>query len=152
MDTPLVEELKREEQTLLLRLAAVRAALDVYVMGQLRGEPAPAPTTTPLPANIPCLDDMRIRDAINLYLHWCRDNGRERTTLGELEKVLLSFRVVSVRGQPMMAMRYPWKTLTNTLGSPDNKDTWNVVMHSSDHFQRADTIELIAPRRKPVEG
>jgi|SRR5271166_5529985 len=147
MDT-IVEQLEKEEKALLAKLAGVRAALEAY-----KGRPAePVVSAVLLPPGAPALDGLRIRDGINVYLNWCRDNGRDRITLAELEKVLLSSRVVSFRGQPIGEMKYPFKTLTNILGSPNNQETWIVEMHSQEHYQRADTIGLKAPKRKPAVG
>jgi hypothetical protein len=151
MDTPLVEELKREEQSLLLRLERVRATLDIYRGGQWT-EPMQVSTPLPeLPTGYPPLDDMRTRDAINLYLNWAQDQGRS-VTLGELERVLLAHRVVSFRGKPFSESRFSFKTLTNIIGSPDNKDLWQVEMHSPEHYQRADTIALKSQHRVGVQG
>ena len=144
MESLLIEELKKEEQSLLARLSTVRDTLAVYTKGRLHAEPEIQSPS--LPPGAPPLDGLRIRDAVNVYLNWCRDNGRERITLGELEKAILSYHVTTFRGTPLKDTKFPWKTLTNSLGSPENKDAW-VIEKRSDHHQRGDLIGLKTQRR-----
>ena len=140
-NTERLDALQKEEQELLLSLASVRAAIDVLVKGVLRGAPVDESLGPPL-------DNMRIRDAINAHLRWRRDRGMDPITLGELLTELSRHNVVSFRNEPMSAMRHPWKSMCNVLGSPDNQILWNIHRHNDDHFTRLDTIELAA-KNKP---
>jgi hypothetical protein len=139
-----IRELKERECFLLVELQAVRASIDVYAKAQRKGLSPSEPTHVihpPVPEGAPPLDNLRIRDAIAVYLRWCQDNGRERITLGELETALLSSNVMTFRGTPLSQIRLGWKTICNSLGSPENKNTWIIDKHG-DHFQKADTIGL----------
>jgi hypothetical protein len=119
--------------------------IDLY-QGRLRVEP-PAMQSPAIPAGAPSLDGLRIRDAVSAYLKFCRDNGRQQITLGELERAMLSYNVTTFRGSPLQNTKFPWKTLTNSLGSPENKDTWEIAKRS-DHYQRGDLIGLKAVLHK----
>jgi hypothetical protein len=134
-----IEGLEREERALLLRLTAIRQTLEVY---RSHSEPVPV-AESPIPPGAPSLDGLRIRDAITVYLEFCRDEGRDQITLGELAKALLSFQVTTFRGTLLNSdlIKHKWKTICNSLGSPENKDTWEIQKHS-DHYQRADLIGL----------
>ena len=137
-----LNDLRSQERDLLLRLTAVRASIDTIVKGQLNPELPITPMQAQGP-QCPSLDNMRIRHAINMYLGFRRANGMPPATVGELEKELAKHRVVSFRNQPMSEMRYAFKTLCITLGSPENKALWRVERRDPDgHFTRADTIEL----------
>lgn len=137
----LIEQLRKERETLLGRLAAIDAMLTAYGGNATRPPNTRTAPIEELPTGYPQLDNMRTRDAINLYLSWAKDKERE-VTLGELERVLLAHRVVSFRGKVFGESRFPFKTLTNIIGSPDNANFWNVDMHSPEHFQRTDVIGL----------
>ena len=141
----LVEVLRKEERALLTRLATVRATLEIYGEQQAETTSAPAPL---IPLGAPSLDGLRTRDAISIYLRWAQDNGRDRITLGELEKVLLANRVVSFRGVPLTNSRSPWKLMCNIFGAPGNQDQWVIEKHSEAQYQRADLIGLKQSSRK----
>ena len=150
MDMPLVEELKKEERALTSRLDAVKTLLAVY-QGRTPAEPvAESPT---IPPGAPSLDGLRIRDAVSVYLGFCRDNGREQITLGELHKALLSFQVTTFRGTLLNSdlIKHKWKTICNSLGSPENREVWE-IQKRSDHYQHGDLIGLKSQRITTVEG
>lgn len=135
-----LNELKAQERDLDLRLTGIRANIDAIMRQQLGAAPGPQP---------PSLDSMRIRDAVNVYLSWRRDQGMSAATLGELEKELAKHKIVSFRKQPMSEMRFPWKSMCNALGSPDNKHLYHIERHDPEgHFSRADTIELKSSKKK----
>ena len=136
-----IEGLEREERALMLRLAAIRQTLEVY-----RSHSEPEPVVPTLPPGAPSLDGLRIRDAVSAYLNFCRDNGREQITLGEIEKALLSYHVTTFRGAPLSGTKFPWKTIANSLGSPENQDVWE-IQKRSDHYQRGDLIGLKSPKK-----
>jgi hypothetical protein len=140
----IVEQLKKEEQTLLLRLAGIRQALDAYVMGKL-SPVHPDATQGNGARSGPTLDGMRIPDAVSVYLSWARDNGRDRVMLSELADALGSSRIMSALGKPIASI---WKPLTNTLSAPGNIKTWIVTRGSEGRFLRTDTVELRASHKK----
>ena len=109
-----LDDLKVQERELLLRLAAVQSSIDSLTRGQFT--PPPAAPPEPQGPQCPSLDYMRIRDAINVYLSWRRDQGLPPATLGELERELAKHNVVSFRNEPMSGMKYKWKSLSNVLG------------------------------------
>ena len=139
-----LRELEERECFLLVELQAVRASIEIYAKAKRKGF---SPSETPLvvqatvPAGAPPLDGLRIRDAITHYLRWAAVNGRDRVTLGELLMALKGSRVTTFRGKPLNETRFPFKTVANSLGSPENKDTWVIEKHSH-HFQEGDTIGL----------
>jgi hypothetical protein len=135
-----LKELNDHKRDLELRLAGVIANIEAISKQQIGFPQGPQP---------PSLDSMRTRDAVNVYLGWRREQEMAPATLGELEKELARHKVVSFRNQPMSDMRFPWKSLCNALGSPDNERIWHIERHDPDgHFSRADTIELKSPKKK----
>jgi hypothetical protein len=147
MDTALVEQLRREEHALLARLAAVRQMLDVYANGQMHQKPAPVAESPAVMEGSPSLSGLRIRDAISIYLGFCREKGRDRITIGEMFAALSAGGVTTFRGKPLNETKFPFKTVCNSLGSPENRDVW-VIEKRSDHYQRGDTIALKTEKRK----
>jgi hypothetical protein len=116
----------------------------VSVRARLAGAPTDAAQAN-VARSGPTLNGMRIPDAVNVYLNWARDQGRDRVTLGDLADALGSGNIVSALGKPIGS---PWKPLTNTLAAPGNSDAWRVRRGSSDRFLRSDTIELSTLARK----
>ena len=145
-----IQELKTRERDLLLELAAVQASLDIYIRGQLQ-ETLTQPNQPSNQPGKPSLHDLRVKDAINIYLGFCRDQGRVKITLAELVRELTASKVVTARGVVLSATKYPFKTITNTLGSRENKVNWIVSKIGGRHFQKADTIELRLPQHAESE-
>ena len=127
-------QLKAEERALALRLASVRAAIDVYIKGQIS------------PSETPNLDGLRIRDAINVYLGWAAERGKV-TTIADLERELPKFRVMSFKRKPMSDMPFIFKSLCNCIGSPENQKLWHVKRRNKEHFTREDEISLKPPQK-----
>jgi hypothetical protein len=132
-----LRELQEREQVLLLDLSAVRAAIDVYIKGRLRSN-TPGGQTEP---NSPTLDDMRIKDAINVYLQWARDNGRDKVTLKELHDVLRQNRIITAKKEIMDRDRV-WTNITIAVSSPTLANRWNVTRLDPNRYNMRDTIEL----------
>lgn len=139
------EELKREEQKAKLRLAAIQAAIGVYEREGPRSLPSQVMMLSDIPPGAPSLDGLRLRDAITIYLRWAQDNGRDKIQLGELKQALLSQKITTFRGKPI-AGRLAYKTICNSLGSPENRETWVIEKHS-EHYQDADLIGLRPKQR-----
>src|SRR5258707_10295550 len=91
----IVEQFKKEEHALLLRLRAIQGALDAYVLGKLRQQPADASPGSNRAHSGPTLDGMRIPDAIRIYMNWAKDQGRMQVPLGELADHLSTQRIMS---------------------------------------------------------
>ena len=97
------------------------------------------------------MDGLRVRDAINLYLKWAEERGRI-VTLGDLTKELVRHRVVSFRNKPLSEQRYPFKSITNALGLPSNKQEWHVDRRDPEgHHTAADTIKLKHSRKSHTD-
>ena len=139
-----LRELDERERFLLVELQAVRASIDIFAKAKNKGlSPSESPSLAgnTIPAGAPSLDGLRIRDAINQYLRWASVNGRDRIRLGELFAALKGSRVTTFRGKLLSETTFPFKTVCNSLGAPENKGAWVIEKHS-DHFQEADTIGL----------
>jgi hypothetical protein len=145
-----LETLKGQRRELEVRLASIDAAINAISLNQPAAAPQPTQPAAPQLQG-PSLDNLRMRDAIRIYLAWREDNGLPPATLGELEKELARHNVVSFRNKAMASMVYGWKSLCNGLGSPNNMKMWNIERKDKEgHFTRADVITLSQPRNKSL--
>ncbi len=134
MSDEYLEGLREQERTFELRLASVRAAINVYTKGEIGGNQ---------PSGCPSLDRMRIRDAIAAYLGFRHSAGLPPATLGELDAELERHNVVNSRNESLRTNKHPWKSLAHTLAAEENADIWQITRRDPDgHFTRLDTIEL----------
>src|SRR5271166_2289393 len=140
-----LQELIAEERVPKLRLASVRAAMDVIVQDKI---PSDRPDRQPGEASPPTLDGMRMRDAIGVYLAWRRDRSAPPLTLGELERELKRHQIMSFRKQPLAAMKHPWKAICNALGATGNCHLWHIKRIDPKHYTPLDTIELKSAREE----
>jgi hypothetical protein len=145
-----LEALKTQKRELEVRIATIEDAINATSPNQPATAPQPTQPITPQLQG-PSLDNLRMRDAIRLWLAWREDNGLPPATLGELEKELARHNVVSFRNKEMKTMVFFWKSLTNGLGSPNNAKLWNIERRDPNgHYTRADLITL-TKQPKPTQ-